>query len=186
MINIKEWQRPFIILVKSYFRTKNICITLTTGLLLSLSHSLFLKQTPLQSTPPILSLSLTLTNTTSHSLPFPLYLSLSDTLSLLFNSITLLKASVTSSVTRKKSPNFYKSCLKMISLEKLKILTPLQKLPKNVGDLGQWIVAKGFKKVAQSPINRQIWSHWLPDIEIFGHFGKIVKVFGKLIFWVSI
>ena len=87
MINIKEWQRPFIILVKSYFRTKNICITLTTGLLLSLSHSLFLKQTPLQSTPPILSLSLTLTNTTSHSLPFPLYLSLSDTyFSILFTS----------------------------------------------------------------------------------------------------
>ena len=60
---------------------------------------------------------------------------------------------------QKKLPNFYKSCLKMISLEKLKILTPLQKLPKNVGDLGQWIVAEGFKKVAQRPINRQIWSH---------------------------
>ena len=29
----------------------------------------------------------------------------------------------------------------MISLEKLKILTPLQKLPKNVGDLGKFIVA---------------------------------------------
>ena len=34
----------------------------------------------------------------------------------------------------------------MISLEKLKILTPLQKLPKNVGDLGKIIVAKVFKK----------------------------------------
>ena len=34
----------------------------------------------------------------------------------------------------------------MITLEKLKILTPLQKLPKNVGDLGKLIVAKGFKK----------------------------------------
>ena len=32
----------------------------------------------------------------------------------------------------------------MISLEKLKILTPLQKLPKNVGDLGKLIVADGF------------------------------------------
>ena len=31
------------------------------------------------------------------------------------------------SVTRKKSPNVYESCPKMISLEKLKILTPLQK-----------------------------------------------------------
>ena len=35
----------------------------------------------------------------------------------------------------------------MISLEKLKILTPLQKLPKNVGDLGKLIVAAGFKKL---------------------------------------
>ena len=49
----------------------------------------------------------------------------------------------------------------MISLEKWYILTPLQKLPKNAGDLGKLIVAKGFKKVAQSPINRQIWSHCL-------------------------
>ena len=44
----------------------------------------------------------------------------------------------------------------MISLEKIKILTPLQKLPKIVGDLGKLIVAKGFKewpkvqKIAQS------------------------------------
>ena len=35
----------------------------------------------------------------------------------------------------------------MISLEKWNILTPLQNLPKNVGDLGQLIVAKGFKKL---------------------------------------
>ena len=35
----------------------------------------------------------------------------------------------------------------MISLEKLKISTPLQKFPKNVWDLGKWIVAKGFKKL---------------------------------------
>ena len=27
------------------------------------------------------------------------------------------------------------------------ILTPLQKLPKNVGDLGKFIVAKGFEKL---------------------------------------
>ena len=33
----------------------------------------------------------------------------------------------------------------MISVEKLKVLTPLQKLPKNVGYLGKLIVAKGFK-----------------------------------------
>ena len=35
----------------------------------------------------------------------------------------------------------------MISLEKLRILTPLQKLPKNVRDLGKLIVAKGLKKL---------------------------------------
>ena len=51
------------------------------------------------------------------------------------------------SVTIKKSPNVYKSCPKMISLEKLKILTPLQKLPKNVGDLGKLSVSKGFEKL---------------------------------------
>ena len=48
---------------------------------------------------------------------------------------------------QKKLPNFYKICPKMISLEKLKILTSLQKLPKNVGDLGKLIVAKCFKKL---------------------------------------
>ena len=51
------------------------------------------------------------------------------------------------SVTRKKSPNVYKSCPEIISLEKWKILTPLQNLPENVGDLGQLVVAKGFKKL---------------------------------------
>ena len=35
----------------------------------------------------------------------------------------------------------------MILLKNLKILTPLQKLPKNVEDLGKFIVAKGFEKL---------------------------------------
>ena len=35
----------------------------------------------------------------------------------------------------------------MSALEKLKILTPLQKLPNNVGDLGKEIVAKVLKKL---------------------------------------
>ena len=35
----------------------------------------------------------------------------------------------------------------MISLEKWMILAPLQKLPKNVGDLGKLIATKGFKKL---------------------------------------
>ena len=38
----------------------------------------------------------------------------------------------------------------MISLEKFKILTPLQKLPKNVGDLGKLIVTKCFKNFQKS------------------------------------
>ena len=50
-------------------------------------------------------------------------------------------------MTRKESPNVYKSCPKLISLENLKILTSLQKLPKNVGDLGKLVVAKGFEKL---------------------------------------
>ena len=37
----------------------------------------------------------------------------------------------------------------MISLEKSKILTPFQKLPKNVRDLGKIIAAKGFKKLSK-------------------------------------
>ena len=37
----------------------------------------------------------------------------------------------------------------MISLDKLKILTPLQKLPKNVGDSGKIIIAKVFEKLSK-------------------------------------
>ena len=44
------------------------------------------------------------------------------------------------SATRKNSPNVYKSCPKMIS-------APSQKMPKNMGDLGKVIVAKGFKNL---------------------------------------
>ena len=44
----------------------------------------------------------------------------------------------------------------MISLEKLRILMPLQKLLNNVSNLGKLIVAKGFA------INRPIWSHCSP------------------------
>ena len=51
------------------------------------------------------------------------------------------------SVNGKTLPNVCKSCPKMISQEKLKILTPFQKLPKNVEDLGKLIVAKGFEKL---------------------------------------
>ena len=46
-----------------------------------------------------------------------------------------------------KSCQMFIKLPKMISLEKLKLLTPLQKLPKNVGDLGKIIVAKGFENL---------------------------------------
>ena len=49
----------------------------------------------------------------------------------------------------------------MISLEKLKFLTPLQKLPKSVGELGKLIVAKGFEKLTKvqkiAPSGHQSW-----------------------------
>ena len=35
----------------------------------------------------------------------------------------------------------------MISIVKLRILTPFQKFPKNVRELGKFIVAKGFEKL---------------------------------------
>ena len=44
----------------------------------------------------------------------------------------------------------------MISLEKLKIFTPLQKLPKNVGDFGKLIVAKVFKSCPKPNKSRNL------------------------------
>ena len=57
------------------------------------------------------------------------------------------KAVCDSVCDQKKSPNLHKSCPKMIALQKLQILTPLQKLPKNVENWSKFIVAKGFKKL---------------------------------------
>ena len=54
---------------------------------------------------------------------------------------------VGSCVPGKKLPSIYKSCPKMVSLEKLNMLTTLQKLPKNVGDLGKLIVVTGFENL---------------------------------------
>ena len=59
----------------------------------------------------------------------------------------------------------------MISPEKLKILTPLEKLPNNVEDLGKLIVAKGFKK--------------LPKVQYIaksGHTARVVRTSKLLIF----
>ena len=64
----------------------------------------------------------------------------------LINLPILLKSSLYS-VTSKKFPNVYKSCPKLISLEKWKIMTHLQKLPKNGGNLGKTIGATGFEKL---------------------------------------
>ena len=62
-------------------------------------------------------------------------------------------------------PNVHKSCPNMISLEKWRILTPLQKLPNNVGNLGKIIVAIGFE--------------WLPKVQKItqsGHTGSYPKL----------
>ena len=51
-----------------------------------------------------------------------------------------------------KTTKVYKSCPKLVWLIKLNIWTPLQKLPKNIS-------CQMLSKVAQSRINRPIWSH---------------------------
>ena len=62
----------------------------------------------------------------------------------------------------------------MISLENLKIVTPLQKLLKNLGDLGKLIVAKGFKK----------WPNKLPNLvtllTAYFFFSSVSLIFLKL------
>ena len=45
----------------------------------------------------------------------------------------------------------------MISLKKVMMLKPLQKLPNNVGDLGKIIVATGFE--------------WLPKVQKIAQYG---------------
>ena len=78
------------------------------------------------------------------------------------------------SVTSKKSPNVHKSYPKRISLVKWKILTPLQKLPKMCWWFGQNNCCHGLWKVAQSIINRPIWSHcWLSTL--IGTQGRVIK-----------
>ena len=71
----------------------------------------------------------------------------------------------------------------MISLEKLNILTPLHKLPKNVGDLGKLNCWQRLWKVAQSPINRPIWSNWMgsnESVSIFASFGSKISEYFTL------
>ena len=53
----------------------------------------------------------------------------------------------------------------MISLEKLKILTPLQELPKNVGDLGKLIVATCLEKLPKVQLIAQS-GHTAPKVPL--------------------
>ena len=59
---------------------------------------------------------------------------------------TILDA-VGASVTRKNRQMSLKKWPKMILLKNWKILTPLQKLPRNMGNLGKLIVVTGFGKL---------------------------------------
>ena len=49
------------------------------------------------------------------------------------------------------------------------ILAPLLNLPKNVGDLGKLIVAKGFKNSPKVQKNCQLWSHCLCVKRLLDH-----------------
>ena len=58
----------------------------------------------------------------------------------------------------------------MISFEKSMILAPLLKLPKNVGDLGKFIVAKSFKscpKCKKSPTLVTLFIKQRYTLEVF-------------------
>ena len=65
----------------------------------------------------------------------------------LFHFFLFTSIHVTSSVTRKISPNFYKSCPKMISLKNDKFLHHYKNCLTMWGDLGKLIVGKGCKKL---------------------------------------
>ena len=69
----------------------------------------------------------------------------------------------------------------MISLEKWKILTPLQKLPNNVGNLGKIIVATSFEwlpkvqKIAQSGHTGGWLGGWLAVLQNAWKFSFYVR-----------
>ena len=69
----------------------------------------------------------------------------------------------------------------MISLEKWMILAPLQKLPKNVEDLGKLIVAKGFKKLpkVQKIANSGHTGHHQQYLKYFAEICCSLADFGK-------
>ena len=65
------------------------------------------------------------------------------------NNVKLFCA-VGSSVTTKKSPNVYKSCPKMISLENLKFLTPFNNCLRMWEIWANWLLPKGLKNCPKS------------------------------------
>ena len=71
-------------------------------------------------------------------------IAIKQNLQLLTNRCSFIRLTT---ATSKKLPNVNKSCQKTISLENWKILTPLQKLPKNVENLGKTIGATDFEKL---------------------------------------
>ena len=64
-----------------------------------------------------------------------------------------------SSVTRKQSPNVYKSCPKNAFTRKIIDFDTFTKIAEDCERFGQIGCCQRLEKVAQSPINRQIWSH---------------------------
>ena len=78
----------------------------------------------------------------------------------------------------------------MISLEKWMILTPLQKLPNNVGDLGKIIVATGFEwlpkvqKIARSG-HTEAETHTCSTVSIFCTQDVQIFVSSNIIFLVE-
>ena len=79
----------------------------------------------------------------------------------------VLKSYLTNSVNMsiKVTQNDFKRKIKDFGT----FMVPLQKMSKNMGDLGKQIVAEGFEIVAQSPINRPIWSHCLQTCKIWAY-----------------
>ena len=55
------------------------------------------------------------------------------------------------------------------------ILTPLQKLPKNGGDWGKLIVAKGFKSCPKSKISPNLVTLILAHLKILVEYGLTIK-----------
>ena len=60
----------------------------------------------------------------------------------------------------------------MISLENDIFLTPLQKLPKNVGNLGKLIVAKGFEKLPK--VQKIAQSGYTAVIQLNNHRDSLI------------